>query len=173
MLFEAERDWRPLVGALLPPPPPPVQALLSDFVQYATEHGWTADSAEAMARILRIAATWMGTDAPYYEEDLQALNYAHGTLGRPRGLIAFLRQRGQLLPTPPRRDRNEAFVQRTIAALPTRIGDELSTWVTVLRGVTRSHHHPTDYGTMRRYLVYLTPALVDWTTRYTPTSWTP
>ncbi|MDX2681563.1 hypothetical protein [Streptomyces soliscabiei] len=167
VFFEAERDWRPLVGALLPPPPPRVRALLSDFARYTTEHGWTTDSAETMARLLRIAATWMGTDAPYREEDLQALNHAHGSLGRPRGLMAFLRQRGQLLPEPPRRDRNEALVQRTIAALPTRIRDELSTWVTVLRADTRPQHRATDYGTVRRYLVYLTPTLADWTTRYT------
>lgn len=167
VLFEAERDWRPLIGALLPPPPPPLRALLADFARHTAEHRWTEESAEAMARILRIAATWLGADAIYREEDLRALNRAHGNIGRPKGLNAFLLQRGQLLPAPPRRDRNEAFVRRTIAALPTRIGDELDAWVSVLRGATRSHHRATDYATVRRYLLYLTTTLADWSTRYT------
>lgn len=80
--FGAERGWRQLVGALLPPPPP-VQALLSDFARYTTEHGWTTDTAETMACLLRIAATWMGTDAPYREEDLRALNCAYGNTVAP------------------------------------------------------------------------------------------
>ncbi|MFE5160319.1 hypothetical protein ACFRNT_17680 [Streptomyces sp. NPDC056697] len=167
VLFEAERDWHPLVGALLPPPLPSVQALLADFARHTAEHHWTEESPETMARILRMAATWLGADAIYREEDLRALHRAQGNRGRPGGLNAFLRQRGQFLPGPPRRDRNEAFVQRAIAALPTRIGDELNAWVRVLRGATRSHHRATGYGTMRRYLVYLAPVLADWTTRYT------
>lgn len=165
-IFEAERDWRPLVSALLPPPPPSVMALLADFARHATEHRWNQQVHESTARVLRMAATWLGADTTFREDDLRALHRGCHSGGRINGLVAFLNQREQLLASPPRRNRNEAFVQRTIAAFPPRIGDELGTWVQVLRGSTRSHHLATDYGTMRRYLVYLATPLAGWTTRY-------
>ncbi|MFI0937338.1 hypothetical protein [Streptomyces sp. NPDC021020] len=167
-LFDADRDWRPLVNALLPSPPPSVMAILADFASYTTEHRWSQQSHESTARVLRVAATWLGADTTFREDDLRALNRARPSRGgRIGGLVAFLNQREQLLASPPRRNRNEAFVQRTIAAFPPRIGDELGTWVRVLRGATRSHHLATDYGTIRRYLVYLATPLADWTSCYT------
>ncbi|WP_328786525.1 hypothetical protein [Streptomyces sp. NBC_00273] len=166
-IFEADRDWRPLLSAVLPSPPPSVTAILEDFAQYATEHRWSHQSQEASARVLRMAATWLGADTTFHEKDLRALNRACASGGRIGGLVAFLKQREQLLSSPPRRNRNEAFVQRTIAAFPPRIGDELETWVGVLRGSTRSHHLATDYSTIRRYLVYLATALAGWTSCYT------
>ncbi|MFC9626369.1 hypothetical protein ACFTXM_42620 [Streptomyces sp. NPDC056930] len=166
-IFEADRDWRPLVNALLPSPPPSVTALLEDFARHATEHRWSQQSHESTARVLRMAATWLGADTTFREDDLRALHRACRSGGRIGGLVAFLNQREQLLASPPRRNRNEAFVQRTIAAFPPRIGDELGTWVRVLRGTTRPHHLATDYGTIRRYLSYLATPLADWTSSYT------
>lgn len=166
-IFEAERDWRPLVSALLPSPPPSVMALLADFARYTTEHRWNQQSHESTARVLRVAATWLGADTTFREDELRALNCACGSSGRIGGLVAFLNQREQLLASPPRRNRNEAFVQRTIAAFPPRISDELGTWLRVLRGSTRSHHLATDYGTIRRYLTYLATPLAGWTSCYT------
>ncbi|WP_154685883.1 hypothetical protein [Streptomyces himastatinicus] len=166
-IFEVERDWRPLAGALLPAPLPPVKALLADFARYTTENRWNQQVHEPMARVLRVAATWLGADTVFREDELRALHRVFGGKGRIRGLVAFLDQREQLVPSPPRRNRDEAFVQRTIAAFPPRISDELGTWVGVLRGVSRSHHRVTDYATMRRYLIYLATPLADWTTRYT------
>lgn len=122
-------------------------------------------------------------DSVFREDDLQALHRMFGNLGRIRGLFAFLDQRGQLVTSSPRhlvtaaqrhrgaaaqrRRGDEAFVQRTIAALPPRISDEIGTWVGVLRGASRPHHRVTDYATLRRYLIYLAKPLADWTTRYT------
>ncbi|WP_406011903.1 hypothetical protein OG520_01720 [Streptomyces sp. NBC_00984] len=166
-VFETERDWRPLVSALLPSSPPSAMALLADFARHATEHRWSQPSHESTARVLRMAAIWLGADTTFREDDLRALNRACHSAGRINGLVAFLSQRGQLLPATPRRNRNEAFVQRTIAAFPPRIGDELGTWVRALRGSTRSHHLATDYGSIRRYLVYLATPLAGWTSSYT------
>ncbi|MGY3677826.1 hypothetical protein [Streptomyces sp. TE33382] len=166
-IFEVERDWRPLAGALLPTPLPSVKALLADFARYTTENRWNPKVHEPSARVLRVAATWLGADTVFREDELRALNRVIGSRGRIRGLVAFLDQREQLVTSLPRRNRNEAFVQRTIAALPPRINDELGTWVKVLRGVSRSHHLVTDYATIRRYFAYLATPLADWTTRYT------
>jgi hypothetical protein len=126
-IFEAERDWRPLVSALLPPPPPSVTVFLADFARYIIEHRWSQPSHESTARVLRMAATWLGADTTFREDDLRALNRACRSAARINGLLAFLNQREQLLASPPRRNRNEAFVQRTIATFPPRIGDELGT----------------------------------------------
>ncbi|MGW7043231.1 hypothetical protein ACWGDT_10980 [Streptomyces avermitilis] len=114
-----------------------------------------------------MAATWLGADIAFNENELRALHRVLGGKGRIGGLVAFLDQREQLVPLPPRRNRHEALVQRTIAAFPSRISDELHTWVKVLRGASRSHHRVTDYVTMCRYLIYLDTPLADWTTRYT------
>lgn len=161
-----ERDWRPLAGALLPTPPPSLKALLADFARYTTENRWSQKVHEPSARVLRVVATWLGAETVFREEDLRALHRVCGGKGRIRGLVAFLDQRQQLVPSA-RRNSGEAFVQRTIAAFPPRISDELGSWVGVLRGTSRSHHRVTDYATLRRYLIYLATPLADWTTRYT------
>ncbi|MDV9187784.1 hypothetical protein R6L23_06080 [Streptomyces sp. SR27] len=152
-----------------------MKSLLADFAQYTTENRWNRSVHESSARVLRVAATWLGADTVFREDDLQALHRVLGSLGRIRGLVAFLDQRGQLVTSSPRRSGaaaqrrsgDEAFVQRTIAALPPRISDEIGTWVGVLRGASRPHHRVTDYATLRRYLIYLAKPLTDWTTRYT------
>ncbi|WP_242644498.1 hypothetical protein [Streptomyces laculatispora] len=166
-IFEIERDWRPLAGALLPTPLPPVKALLADFARYTSENRWNQKVHEPSARVLRVAAIWLGAETVFLEDEVRAPHRVFGGTGRIRGLVAFLDQRQQLVPSPPRRKSGEAFVQRTIAALPPRISDELGTWVGVLRGTSRSHHCVTDYATLRRYLIYLATPLADWTTRYT------
>lgn len=166
-IFEVERDWHPLAGAQLPTPLPPVKALLADFAQYTTENRWNQQVHEPTARVLRVAAIWLGAGTVFREDALRALHRVFGGKGRIRRLVGFLDQREQLVPSPPRRNREEAFVQRIIASFPPRISDELSTWVKVLRGTSKSHHRVTDYATMRRYLVYLATPLADWTTRYT------
>ncbi|QDY80365.1 site-specific integrase [Streptomyces qinzhouensis] len=166
-IFEMERDWRPLAGALLPTPLPSVKALLADFARYATEHRWSQKVHEPTARVLRVAATWLGAETVFREDEVRAMHRVCGGKGRIRGLVSFLDQRQQLVPSPPRRETGEAFVQRTIAACPPRISDELGTWVGVLRGTSRSHHRVTNYATLRRYLIYLATPLADWTTRYT------
>ncbi|AEM86915.1 hypothetical protein Strvi_7565 [Streptomyces violaceusniger Tu 4113] len=144
-----------------------MKSLLADFARYTTENRWDRSVHESSARVLRVAATWLGADTVFREEDIRAMHRAFGGMGRIRGLVAFLDQREQLVHSPPRRNRHEAFVRRTIAAFPPRISDELGTWVGVLRGTGRSHHRVTDYATLRRYLIYLATALADWTTRYT------
>ncbi|MFJ9005597.1 hypothetical protein [Streptomyces canus] len=166
-IFEIERDWRPLAGALLPAPLPPVKALPADFARYTSENRWHQKVHKPIARVLRVAATWLGADTVFREDELRAMHRVFGGRGRIRGLLAFLDQREQLVTSPPRRNRHEAFVQRTIAAFPPRISDELGTWVGVLRGASRPHHRVTDYATLRRYLSYLAAPLADWTTRYT------
>ncbi|WP_426499754.1 hypothetical protein [Streptomyces sp. D54] len=166
-MFEIERDWRPLAGALLPTPLPSARALLADFTRYTTDHRWNRKVHEPSARVLRVAATWLGADTVFREDEIRALHRVCGGKGRIHGLVAFLDQREQLVRSAPRSNRHEAFVQRTITAFPPRISDELATWVRVLRGTSRSHHRVTDYATLRRYLVYLATPLADWSTRYT------
>ncbi|WP_405987021.1 hypothetical protein [Streptomyces sp. NBC_00872] len=135
-IFEIERDWHPLAGAMLPAPLPPVKALLADFARYTarytTENRWNQKVHKPSARVLRAAATWLGADTIFREDDLRALHRVFGSKGRIRGLVAFLDQR-------------EQFV-----ADSWREG--------------RSHHRVTDYATLRRYLTYLVSPLADWTT---------
>ncbi|MEV2198239.1 hypothetical protein AB0I02_45770 [Streptomyces phaeochromogenes] len=114
-----------------------------------------------------MAATWLGADTAFCEDELRALHRVAGGRIRIRGLLAFLDRREQLVTSPPRRNRHEAFVQRTIAVFPPGISDELGTWVGVLCGASRPHHRVTDYATLRRYLIYLAASLADWTARYT------
>ncbi|MFJ9683691.1 hypothetical protein ACIRP2_37555 [Streptomyces sp. NPDC101194] len=145
-----------------------MKTLLADFARYTTENRWNQKVHEPSARVLRVAATWLGAaDTVFREDELRALHRVFGGKGRIRGLVAFLDQRGQLVTSPPRGNRDEAFVQRTVAAFPPRISDELGTWIGVLRGTIRSHHRVIDYATLRRYLIYLATPLADWTTRYT------
>ncbi|MEV7401961.1 hypothetical protein AB0N93_16415 [Streptomyces sp. NPDC091267] len=42
-----------------------MHVLLAHFARHTSEHRWTANSAEAMSRLLRIAATRLGADALY------------------------------------------------------------------------------------------------------------
>lgn len=99
-------------------------------------------------------------------DELRATHRVFSGTGRLRGLPAFLPsclldQRKQLVTSPPRRNRHEAFVQRTIAALPPRISGELGTGVGVLRSAGTPH-----VGS----LICLTAPLADWTTVYTTLS---
>ncbi|MGW7069438.1 hypothetical protein ACWGII_34185 [Streptomyces sp. NPDC054855] len=166
-LFPAERDWSALCRAALPKPGPEAARLLATFDAHARAHAWTDNARKAAARVLRIAATWLGTDAPFKESDLRAIRAAtgRGSQCRPRALSAFLVERGLLLPQPrPTMSSAEVLVQQVIAGYPPRIADELASWARRLR--SRPNGPPTEWPTLRRYLFYIKVPLADWARRY-------
>ncbi|MFE3387399.1 hypothetical protein [Streptomyces anulatus] len=166
-LFPAERDWSALRRAALPGPRPEAARLLATFDAHARAHAWTDQARKAAAHVLRIAATWLGTRAPFAEHDLRAISAAtgRGSRIRPRALNAFLAEHGLLLPEPrPTVSSSEAFVEQVIAGYPSRIADELASWARLLR--SRSSRPPTEWRTLRRYLCYAKGPLADWARRY-------
>ncbi|MFF9703590.1 hypothetical protein ACF1FE_20745 [Streptomyces griseofuscus] len=166
-LFPAEHDWSALHRAALPEPPPEAARLLAAFDAHARAHAWTGDARKAAAHVLRIAATWLGTDTPFKESDLRAIRAAtgRGSQCRPRALNAFLSERDLLLPQPrPAISSVEAFVEHVIAGYPPRIADELAAWARRLR--SHSDRPPTEWHTLRRYLNYAKGPLADWARRY-------
>jgi hypothetical protein len=94
--------------------------------------------------------------------DVHDLARSHENLKAKR-VCQFLRSHDLLAEDPARhRDRHLEWTEAAIAALPAPVGEEVRTWVTVLRGQGRREHQPRGYDYIRRYLAALRPVLTGW-----------
>ncbi|MEU1106578.1 hypothetical protein ABZ408_37310 [Streptomyces tibetensis] len=76
----------------------------------------------------------------------------------------FLRARGLLIDDPElHRDRDLAWIETALHALPQPVADELRTWVDVLRDQGPRENEPRSWEGIRRYLTTLQPTLTSWT----------
>ena len=113
-------------------------------------------------RTLTILVSWLGVDAPFLEADVYDLARADVNLAAKR-VCQFLKSRSMLVEDPDlHRDRDQEWINRTIAALPPTVSAELRAWVSVLRGEGRREHEAIGYWAIRRYLCALRPTLDGW-----------
>lgn len=165
-LFLPRRDWSPVLTRLrrngrTPLPLTEVATqLIDDFVQMCRDDeqdpGFHRD-----LRTLRILLFWLGR-TEVWERDVHDLAQLDANLKAKR-VCQFLRARGLLIEDPDRhRDRNQEWIEATIDALPMSLGNEVRTWVTVLRGQGRRERPARGYRSIRRYLAALQPVLAGW-----------
>ncbi|MCK1820302.1 hypothetical protein MTQ10_11895 [Streptomyces sp. XM83C] len=114
-------------------------------------------------RTLTILVYWLGAETPFQERDVHDLALLDPNLAAKR-VCQFLAARGLLVEDPElHRDADQVWVEATIATLPPTVADEVSLWVTVLRGQGRREHEARSYDGIRRYLTSLQPVLTAWT----------
>jgi integrase len=162
-LFPMRRDWS-RVGALplaeLPALTPGDDELIAELQAEMEDQQWSEGPLTYGLRSLRVLASWLGTEAPIPEEDIQALAVDARRGPGPR-LAQFLDNKGLLIPAV-RKDAAQHRVEALLAEYTGQIADELRLWVTVLRGGGRWEHPATTWATIRRYLTYLRPVLTGW-----------
>ncbi|WP_435217659.1 hypothetical protein [Streptomyces sp. bgisy034] len=166
-LFTLSRDWAPVLarvrrhGRLPLPLTETAAALVDDFARLRRD---TEQDPlfHPDVRTLRILLFWLGGENAVWEGDIHDLARSHENLKAKR-VCQFLRSRDLLAEDPARhRDRHLEWTEAAIAALPTPVGEEVRTWVTVLRGQGRREHQPRGYDYIRRNLAALRPVLTGW-----------
>ncbi|MFB7544191.1 hypothetical protein ACFC0N_30360 [Streptomyces zaomyceticus] len=80
-----------------------------------------------------------------------------------RSVCEFLQAHGLLvISSELHRDRDQAWVERTIAGLPDRLANEVEAWVKVLRGEGPRRHPARSYRCIRTTLSTLLSTLATW-----------
>ncbi|MFI5831422.1 hypothetical protein ACIA6C_29905 [Streptomyces sp. NPDC051578] len=169
VLFQMRRDWTPVLdrvhgGQELPELSERAQALLAAFDRQRRERRRPGSGREAQ-RTLALLLRFLGAGAPVWEHDVHDLARAGKGL-HARAACEFLAAHHLLTEAPDlRRDRDQAWVQATIADLPAGIGAEVQAWTDVLRGQGRRSHPARSHRCIRRYLAALLPILAGWVDR--------
>jgi hypothetical protein len=166
-LFTLSRDWAPVLARVRRHGRLPLSltetaaALVDDFARLRRD-----TEQEPLfhpdVRTLRILLFWLGGENAVWEGDIHDLARSHENLKAKR-VCQFLRSRYLLAEDPARhRDRHLEWTEAAIAGLPTPAGEEVRTWVTVLRGQGRRERQPRGYDYIRRNLAALRPVLTGW-----------
>jgi hypothetical protein len=168
VLFPARRDWSCIeVGALdqLPSLTPRARELVDEFQRQAQARAWQPAVRRLAARSLRILLARLGADTPISEADVRALpSDRPGTSARR--VLQFLDAHGLLEPDPERYvTAHERAVERSIQKMPDLIGEELRSWVAVMRGEGRRRHPTMSYESIRKYVSYVEPVILSWAGR--------
>lgn len=164
-LFTVRRDWVNARAALENYCLSPAAASMLDrFKRHGQEHGWSGDNLSTAAKTLRILFGWLGNAAPIPEQDIRLLN----EVGlRTRRTLRFLADNSLVIPDTARQSEpREHASHRIIANLPSSIRPEIEEWVVLLRREDRNGRPHARFATIRNYLTYAHPALVDWGRRY-------
>ncbi|RSS56916.1 hypothetical protein EF909_12750 [Streptomyces sp. WAC01280] len=138
--------------------------MLDQFKHHGQEQGWSSDNLSTAAKTLRILFGWLGNAAPIPEQDIRLLD----EVGlRTRRVLRFLADNGLVIPDTARQSEpREHASHRIIASLPSSIVPEIEEWVVLLRRESRNGRPHARYATIRNYLTYAHPALVEWGRRY-------
>lgn len=161
-LFDLPRDWTAVDLALLPALSERAQNLVDQFAALATDQRWTDGPRSEGLRTLRILFACLGANAPILETEIMRLVTTYPGLGGKR-VITFLAERNLLLPDPANQiDSNQQTVERALDAMPAAFADDVRRWVTVLRGEGRRHHQPKTWHTIKNYIYFVRPVLLDW-----------
>jgi hypothetical protein len=169
VLFDTRRDWSFLnAGELdqLPVLTPAASALVDELDQHARACGWTSGSRNNATKTLQILLAWLGAGAPVPEADIRALSVRPSTT--VRRVLAFLRERGMLIPDPARQGTAvERTINHHIDTLSDGIAGEVRQWVKVVRGQGRQAHQELPFSSVRSYLNCFCPVLAGWSKHVT------
>jgi hypothetical protein len=163
-LFTLTRDWSVVADeANRFSLTPAAQRVFDEIALQGNEYGWAEDTMRPILRTLRILFGWLGAAAPIREEDVLTLQSKQiRTTASPR-VLALLAERDLLIPS---RNRaisvHERWVDARVAELPGGIGDELRTWVLVMRGTSRRRRRPRSWMVIRNYLFSALNTLTRW-----------
>ena len=164
-LFNARRDWANAWGKLESFSLSPAAASMLDrFKRHGQEHGWSSENLSTAVRTLRVLFGWLGNAAAIPEQDIRRLSEVGM---RTRRALRFLADNSLVIPdTARQREPREHASHRIIASLPTSISPEIEEWVVLLRREDHNGRPHVRYATIRNYLTYAHPALVEWGRRY-------
>ncbi|MDT7839596.1 hypothetical protein [Streptomyces justiciae] len=166
-LFAMRRDWSPLLARLRSRPWPDLPltgaaaALLEDFAEQRRDQ--RKSGLRKNLRTLAILGYWLGADNAFHECDIHDLARLDGHLAA-KPVCQFLRARGLLIDDSRlHRDRDLVWIEKVLNTIPQGVGEETATWVKVLRDQGRREGEPRSWDGIRRFLTYLRPALIAWT----------
>ncbi|WP_216825611.1 hypothetical protein [Streptomyces sp. P3] len=166
-LFTMRRDWSPVLARLRSRPPGELPltgaavALVEDFAELRRDQ--EASGFRKNIRTLAILGYWLGVENAIHERDVHDLTRLDTHLAA-KPVCQFLRARGLLVDDPElHQDRDLAWIETALHALPQRVADEVRIWVDVLRGQGPREDEPRSWEGVRRYLTTLQPALIAWT----------
>lgn len=166
-LFTMRRNWSPVLARLRSRPPGELPltaaatALVEDFAELRRDQ--QTSGLRKNIRTLTILGYWLGVENAFHERDIHDLAQLDTHLAA-KPVCQFLRARGLLVDDPEiHRDRDLAWIETALHALPQPVADEIRTWVDVLRAQGPGENEPRSWEGIRRYLTTLQPALTSWT----------
>lgn len=162
-LFTLARDWSVIAaGAIRFSLTPAAQRVIDDIALRGNEYGWLEDTMRPILRTLRILLGWLGAEAPIREEDVLALRSRRIRTTGSR-VVALLAERNLLIPAQNRAiSVHQRWIDARVAELPGGIGDELRTWVLVMRGTSRRRRRSRSWIVIRNYLFSALPTMTRW-----------